>query len=115
MYNVCLQLFFGFVTGPANNFYIINIIDCISFTSIIDVPIPHYPFMKSPLFQPLSPKASLDLPDDKKSVVLNSSEEKKRLMVRDHNRRQTHHQFPPKFYISKFAHVLEAENIKVIR
>lgn len=58
-------------------------------------------------------QASMDLPDDKKQVVLNSSEEKKRLMVRDH-RRQTNHTLPPKFYIAKFAHVLEADNPKVM-
>ena len=53
----------------------------------------------------------MDLPDDKKQVVLGTSEEKKRLMVRDHLR-QTN-QMPPKFYIAKFSHVMEAENVKV--
>lgn len=54
----------------------------------------------------------MDLPDDKKRAVLLTSDDKKRLMVRDH-RRQTNHQLPPKFYISKFSHIMEAENSKV--
>ena len=53
----------------------------------------------------------MDLPDDKKQAVLGTSEEKKRLMVRDYLR-QTN-QMPPKFYIAKFSHVMEAENAKV--
>ena len=54
----------------------------------------------------------MDLPDDKRQVVLGSSDEKKLMMLRDHHK-QTN-QMPPKFYLSKFAHVMEAESTKVI-
>lgn len=52
----------------------------------------------------------MDLPDDKKQAVLGSSDEKKRLMLRDHNKQLQ--AVPTKFYLSKFAYVLEADTIK---
>ena len=53
----------------------------------------------------------MDLPDEKRQVVLGSSDEKKLMLLRDHNK-QTH-QLPPKFYLAKFAHVMDADSPKV--
>lgn len=53
----------------------------------------------------------MDLPADKKQAVLGSSDEKKRLMLRDQDKQQQ--AVPTKFYLSKFAYVLEADTVKV--
>lgn len=51
----------------------------------------------------------MDLPDDKRQVVMNSSEEKKWQLVRDNTRRTVQH--PPKEYLSKIHHVMESTDI----
>lgn len=53
----------------------------------------------------------MDLPDDKRQAVLGSSDEKKLMLLKDHHRQNN--QMPPKFYLSKFAHVMDAESPKV--
>ena len=53
----------------------------------------------------------MDLPADKKQAVLGSSDEKKRLMLRDQDKQLQ--AVPTKFYLSKFAYVLEADTVKV--
>ncbi len=48
----------------------------------------------------------MDLPDDKRQVVMHSSEEKKWQLVRDNTRRTQQH--PPKEYLAKIRQVMEA-------
>ncbi len=50
----------------------------------------------------------MDLPDDKRQVVINSPEEKKWQLVRDNTRRIR--QNPPKDYLAKLRQVLEAND-----
>ena len=50
----------------------------------------------------------MDLPDDKKQVVMQSSEDKKWQMVRDNTRRRYQH--PPSEYLSKLYHVMAADS-----
>ena len=53
----------------------------------------------------------MNLPEDKKQVVMNSSAEKKWQMIKDMEKRRP--QLPPKEYLSKFKSVMEEENLKV--
>lgn len=55
----------------------------------------------------------MDLPDDKKQVVLESSDDKKWQMVRDNTRRRYQH--PPSEYLSKLGHVMEADTARRAR
>ena len=48
----------------------------------------------------------MDLPGDKRKVLLNSSDEKKWQLVRDNTRRTR--QTPPKEYLSKLQQVIES-------
>ena len=50
----------------------------------------------------------MDLPNDKREVVLKSSEEKKWQLVRDNTRRTR--QVPPKEYLSKIRQVMESSS-----
>ena len=52
----------------------------------------------------------MDLPNDKKRVVLQSSDDKKWQMVRDNTRRRYQH--PPSEYLSKMGHVMEADSCR---
>lgn len=48
----------------------------------------------------------MDLPDDKRQVVMSSSEEKKWQLVRDNTRRTRQH--PPREYLAKIRQVLDS-------
>ena len=50
----------------------------------------------------------MDLPNDKRQVVMNSSEEKKWQLVRDNTRRIRQH--PPKEYLFKLRQVIESRS-----
>ena len=50
---------------------------------------------------------AMDLPDDKRQVVIQTSEEKKWQMVRDNTRRRRN--IPPQDYISKLKMVMELD------
>ena len=52
----------------------------------------------------------MDLPDDKRQVVMDSPDEKKWQVVRDNTRRRR--QVPPGEYLSKLRFVMEADSVK---
>ena len=55
----------------------------------------------------------MDLPDDKRQVVMDSSEDKKWQVVRDNTRRRR--QVPPCEYLTKLKFVMEADGPKKSR
>jgi hypothetical protein len=55
----------------------------------------------------------MDLPDDKRRVVMNSSEEKKWQLVKDNTRRTRQH--PPMEYLAKLRQVTDSASIDITR
>ena len=55
----------------------------------------------------------MNLPEDKKRVVMESDAEKKWQMIKDMEKRRP--QVPPMEYLSKFKPVMEEENLKVMK